>query len=266
MEDASPRLALVTAGGGPVARAAAMELLQRGWSIALQGADEQSAAEAAAGLEQAARPDHVPGRVAPIGADLAVPHQREHLVEQVLEDFERIDMLVNVTIGGLVPPAGDILEMTEEGFAATWSAGLTGPLFLTQLVANEMVRLVEAGLIENPKIVTVNSLSAYTSSVDHGPACITRAALGMVTQLFADRLGQHGINVYEIRAGILATARADAAHAKYDSLIAQGLTPLRRWGRPQDVARAVAAIAENLLDFSTGEVINVDGGFHLRRL
>ncbi len=107
---------------------------------------------------------------------------------------------------------------------------------------------------------------AYATSVDHSPQCISRAALAMMTKLFADRLGVHGINVYEIRAGLISTGVGDPAHQRYETSIREGLTPIRRWGRPGDIARAVAAVAEGLLDFSTGEVLNVDGGFHLQRL
>ena len=155
--------------------------------------------------------------------------------------------------------------MTEEVYQRAM-ATTTATLFLTQLVANEMVRLTEVGLVEGAKIVTINSISAYTTSFDHAPQCMSRSALTMMTQLFADRLGEHGIHTHEIRVGLLTTGASDPAHAKYGELIDQGLTPIRRWGRPGDVARAVAAIAEDLLDFSTGDIINVDGGFHLRRM
>jgi NAD(P)-dependent dehydrogenase (short-subunit alcohol dehydrogenase family) len=174
-------------------------------------------------------------------------------------------MLVNA----VAAPAGqseDLLELTEGHYAEAIQSLLTANLFLTQRVASEMVRMVEAGLVESPKIVTINSINAYTSSVDSAPQCIGQAALGMMTRLFADRLGEYGINVYEVRIGILATTSADQCHARYDSLIADGLTPIRRWGRPGDVARAISAIAQDLLGFSTGQIINVDGGFHLRRL
>jgi NAD(P)-dependent dehydrogenase (short-subunit alcohol dehydrogenase family) len=129
-----------------------------------------------------------------------------------------------------------------------------------------MVRLTEAGLLDSAKIVTFNSISAEATSTDHGPHCISRAALAMMTRLFADRLGEHGIGVFEVRMGLISAGADDPAHAGYDQLIDEGLTPIRRWGRPEDVARAVAAIAEDLLSFSTGEVLHVDGGFHLRRL
>ena len=117
-----------------------------------------------------------------------------------------------------------------------------------------------------PKIITISSISAYTASVNRGDYCIAKAALSMLTPLYAARLAEHGINVYEIRPGIIATDMTGPVKQKYDKLIGEGLTPIKRWGTPEDVGKAVAAIARDLLPFSTGEVINVDGGFHIRRL
>ena len=266
MEDQTGRVALATGGTSGLGKAAAIELARRGWSLCVQhDGDEEAAAEAVAEILDAAEETKQRIEAKAFAADLANAQQREQLVEDVIEKFERIDLLVNAAAGR--PGAeSDLLEMTESEFHEAIDSALAGTLFLTQLVASEMVRLVEGGLIENPKIVTINSTGAYASSVDRGPQCISRAGLSMMTSLFADRLGEHGINVYEIRVGIITAGPGDPAHARYDKLIEQGLTPIRRWGRPGDVARVVAAIAEDMLSFSTGEVINVDGGFHLRRL
>jgi len=117
-----------------------------------------------------------------------------------------------------------------------------------------------------PKIITVTSINAYAASVNRGDYCMAKAALSMLTPLFATRLAEYGINVYEIRPGIIATDMTRPVKEKYDRLIAEGLSPIQRWGTPEDVGRAVAAIAQDLLPFSTGEVLNVDGGFHVRRL
>jgi NAD(P)-dependent dehydrogenase (short-subunit alcohol dehydrogenase family) len=118
----------------------------------------------------------------------------------------------------------------------------------------------------SPKIITISSISAYTASVNRGDYCISKAALSMLTPLYASRLAEHGINVYEIRPGVIATDMTGPVKEKYDKLIAEGFTPIKRWGIPEDVGKAVAAIALDDFPFSTGEVINVDGGFHLRRL
>ncbi len=132
-----------------------------------------------------------------------------------------------------------------------------------------MIGQVQSGTTHKdspPKIITISSISAYTASTNRGDYCVSKAALSMLTPLFAARLAEHGINVYEIRPGIVATDMTEPVTAKYDRLIQEGLTPIRRWGSPEDVGKAVAAIARGALPFSTGEVINVDGGFHLRRL
>lgn len=265
MDEQSPRVALVTCGTNGLGRAAAKELARRGWSIFLQDPAGDSPGEALEPVQAAADQAGAGGEILAAQADLTVREDREVLVEQVLEALGQIDLLVNAAPGGRGGSV-DLLEVTEEGYRDVMDSGVAATLFLTQRVASEMVRLVEAGEIESPRIVTINSIGAYVTSVDHGPQCISRAALAMMTRLFADRLGVHGISVYEIRAGLISAGPSDPAHGRYEKSIREGLTPIRRWGRPGDVARAVAAVAEGLLDFSTGEVINVDGGFHLQRL
>jgi NAD(P)-dependent dehydrogenase (short-subunit alcohol dehydrogenase family) len=161
----------------------------------------------------------------------------------------------------------DILGATEQSFDELISVNLKGPFFLTRAIATWMIESKNSlGPDYRPKIVTVSSISAYTASTNRGDYCISKAGLSMVTALFASRLAADGINVYEIRPGIIATDMTAGVKEKYDALIANGLTPIPRWGESDDVARAVAAIAQDLLPLSTGEVINVDGGFHLRRL
>jgi NAD(P)-dependent dehydrogenase (short-subunit alcohol dehydrogenase family) len=116
------------------------------------------------------------------------------------------------------------------------------------------------------QIITISSISAYTASTSRGDYCVSKAGLSMMTALFAARLAEHGIGVYEIRPGIIATDMTAGVKQKYDALIANGLTPIKRWGAPEDIAKAVVAIATRAFSFSTGEVFNVDGGFHLRTL
>jgi 3-oxoacyl-[acyl-carrier protein] reductase len=130
-----------------------------------------------------------------------------------------------------------------------------------------MIAQVEAGEVERPKIVTISSISAYTASLNRGDYCVAKAGLAMMTALYAARLAEHGINVYEVRPGIVDTDMTGPVKAKYDKLIFEdGVTPIRRWGTPDDVGKAVVAVAKDLLPFSTGQVIDVDGGFHLRVL
>jgi len=160
----------------------------------------------------------------------------------------------------------DILEVTEESYDRVMGINLKGPYFLTQLVANWMVEQKKTRPERAFRIVNTGSISAYTSSPARGEYCVSKAGIAMMTMLYADRLAEYGIGVFEIRPGIIQTDMTSVVKDKYDKLIAEGLTPIKRWGQPEDIAKAVGAIAEGRLDFSTGQVINVDGGFHLRRL
>jgi len=266
MKQAAQRVALIAGGTGGLGLATAADLAACGWSLLLQHAPADPAAERARqAVLGAAKQAKQKVTVAVTPADLTDPADREQLIEQVIDQFDRVDMFVNASPGA-AGQAVDLLEVAEADYTAVMQARATAAMFLTQVVAKEMVRLIEAGRIEGAKIVTFNSISAEATSTDHGPGCISRAALSMISRLFADRLGEYGIGVYEIRVGLMSAGPDDPVHERYDSLIRQGLTPIRRWGRPEDAARAVVAIAEGLLDFCTGQVINVDGGFHLRRL
>ena len=206
------------------------------------------------------------GRAHLVQADIALAADRQRLLDQTLDAFGRIDLLVNNA--GVAPEErADLLESTEESFDRLISINLKGPYFLTQLVARQMIEQVQEGRIQSPKIVNITSVSAYAASVDRGDYCIAKAGVAMMTQLYAARLAEFGINVYEIRPGVIETDMTGPVKAKYDKLIfEEGLTPIKRWGKSEDVARVVVAIAKDAFPFSTGEVINVDGGFHLRRL
>jgi len=183
-----------------------------------------------------------------------------------MQEFGRIDILVNNA--GVAPrERKDILEMSEESFDFVVGINLKGTLFMTQKVANIMIEGLEGrdqGF--NPVIVNIASLSSYTSSPNRGEYCISKAGVSMLTKLFADRLAENGINVYEVRPGIIFTDMTKVVKGKYDKLIDEGLTPIKRWGYPEDIANAVSVFCSGKLNFSTGEVINVDGGFHLKRL
>jgi len=254
------RVALVTGASRGIGRAIAVALAESGWAVVI---NYRGQAEAAA--EALALVEHAGGRGITLQADVARAEERERLAVETLAHFGRIDLLVNNA--GMAPRVrADLLDMTEASYDEVMAVNLKGPFFLTQRVARAMIELLQARAIEHPKIVTIGSMSAYTSSVNRAEYCLSKAGIGMLTVLFADRLAEHGIGVYEIRPGIIATDMTSGVQAKYERLIADGLTPIRRWGQPDDVARAVVAIAQDLLPFSTGEVINVDGGFHLRRL
>lgn len=180
--------------------------------------------------------------------------------ERLTAAHQRIDVLVNAA--GVAPKERrDILEMTQESFDYVTGINLKGTLFLTQLVANRMIAGGTGGYICN-----ISSLSAYTSSVSRGEYCISKAGISMVTKLFADRLAEYGIPVNEVRPGIIATDMTEKVKGKYDALIEGGLLPIKRWGEPGDVAAAVFALCSGALPYVTGQSIEVDGGFHIRRL
>lgn len=262
-------MALITGASRGIGRGIALELAALGWDIAINYSINRNAAlKTAADCISIARERGKQIRTESCQADIGSSSDRHKLLDFTRTRFGRLDLLVNNA--GVAPEVrADILEASEESFDRLLNINVKGPYFLTQLAAKWMLEQLKAcsfSLDSKPKIVTISSISAYTASVNRGDYCIAKAALSMVTPLFAARLAEHGILVYEIRPGIIASDMTKPVHEKYDRLIRDDLTPIKRWGQPEDVAKAVAAIAQDLLPFSTGEVINVDGGFHLRRL
>ena len=257
----SDSVALVTGGSRGIGRAICHVLAESGFAVVVNyAANEAAAAEVVKGIESRG------GRAVAVAADVSVAGDREKLVDRAIRQFGKIDLLVNNA--GVAPTVrADILEATEDSFDRLIDINLKGPYFLTQQVARWMIELRGSlGAAYAPRIVTISSISAYTASVNRGDYCLSKAGLGMLTKLFAIRLAEHGIGVFEIRPGVIQTDMTSGVTAKYDKLIDEGLTPIRRWGFPDDVGRAVAAVAAGSFPFSTGEVINVDGGFHLKWL
>ena len=254
------KVALVTGASRGIGRGIALALADAGHDVVVNYARNREAAEEVqAEVVKRGQRAHL------VQADIARTDDRQRLVDETLKEFDRVDLLVNNA--GVAPTQrADVLEATEESFDRLISTNLKGPYFLTQLVAKTMIDRVN-DYADPPKIVVVSSISAYAASIDRGDYCIAKAGLTMLTQLWATRLAEHGINVYELRPGIIATDMTGGVKAKYDRLIfEQDLTPIKRWGEPEDVGKAVVAIAQGLLPFSTGQVIDIDGGFHLRRL
>ena len=254
------RAALVTGASRGIGRAIALALAEKGWAVGVNyRKSEDAAAEAVREIEEKG------GSATAMQANVATADGRRSLVDGMMEEFGRIDMLVNNA--GMAPrERKDILETSEESYDELMAVNLKSAFFLTQSVARLMIEAVEAGEARAPKIVNIGSLSSYAASTSRPEYCISKAGLSMVTKLFADRLAEHGINVYEIRPGIIRTDMTEPVQDKYTRRIEEGLTPIRRWGTPEDVAKAVTALADGALAFSTGEVINVDGGFHIPRL
>ncbi|MGC3956886.1 MAG: 3-ketoacyl-ACP reductase [Verrucomicrobiota bacterium] len=261
-------VALITGASRGIGRGIALELAKSGHDLVINYAGNVEAARVTAGdCLAAARGAGQDVRAEICQADISTNAARHKLISFTREKFGRLDLLVNNA--GVAPNVrADILEAGEESFDRLIAINVKGPYFLTQLAAKWMIEEVRSEKCEGrkPKIVTVSSISAYTASTNRGDYCVSKAALSMLTPLFASRLAEFGINVFEIRPGVIATDMTGAVKEKYDKLIAEGLSPIQRWGTPEDIGRAVAAIASDAFPFSTGEVINVDGGFHLRRL
>lgn len=239
------KTALVTGGSRGIGRGIAEKLAGAGYQVSITS---RSPADPAA-----------QERFFCIQADNSRAESRERAVGAVLEKYGRIDVLINNA--GVAPRVrADLLEMSEDSMRELIDINLIGPFFLTQLTARHMIA---AG---GGTIISITSMSSYVASVNRGEYCVSKAGLSMATKLFAARLAEYGIRVYEIRPGIISTDMTTGVSEKYDALIESGITPIKRWGLPEDIAKAALMLADGALPFSTGEVINVDGGFHLQRL
>jgi NAD(P)-dependent dehydrogenase (short-subunit alcohol dehydrogenase family) len=252
--------ALVTGAGRGIGRGIAVALAEKGWNVVINYRGNAAAATETVGLVEQAG-----GSGLAVQANIAKAANRQRLIDETVQKFNRIDLLVNNA--GMAPRQRlDILETSEASYDEVMTVNLKGPFFLTQQVAQVMIEQQQQNVITEPRIINIGSISAYTSSPNRGEYCLSKAGMSMMTALFADRLAEHSITVYEIRPGVIETDMTSGVKEKYDRLIDDGLTPMRRWGQPDDIGRAVIAIAEGYLPFSTGEVLNVDGGFHLHRL
>ena len=198
--------------------------------------------------------------------DISKAEDRLALADFVEKKYGRLDLLVN-NAGVACKVRLDVLETTEESFDRVVGINTKGTFFMCQTFGNLMISYQAKGLEGyEPRIVNIASNSSYTSSTSRGEYCISKAGVSMTTLLFADKLAEFGIPVFEVRPGIIKTPMTDVVSAKYDKLINEGITPIKRWGTPEDVANCVIAAASGLLDFGTGTVLNADGGFHIRRL
>jgi 3-oxoacyl-[acyl-carrier protein] reductase len=259
-------VALITGASRGIGRGIALELSAIGYDLVINFvANAKAAAETARDCEIRAKQSGHSIRAALCQADIASGPDRRHLIEFTKAEFGHLNLLVNNA--GIAPAVrADLLDTTEESFDRLLNVNAKSPFFLTQLAARWMIEQNRADRNFQAQIVTISSISAYTASVNRAEYCVSKAALSMLTPLFASRLAEHGINVYEIRPGVIATDMTATVKEKYETLIQGGLTPIKRWGTPEDIGNAVVAIAERRLPFSTGEVINVDGGFHLKVL
>lgn len=243
------KTAMVTGVAGGIGFATAEKLLKEG--VAVVGMDI---------LPE--MPRSLDGEFRYICGDLSKSADRARFLSAVIEAYGRVDILVNVA--GVAPRVrADLLDMTEESYDFVMNINTKGTLFLTQSVAKRMIQNEGE---HKGAIVNISSMSAYTSSVNRGEYCISKAGVSMITTLFADRLAEYGIMVNEIRPGIITTGMTAKVQEKYDRLIEDGLLPIKRWGQPADVAAAVWVLCSGQLPYVTGQSVDVDGGFHIQRL
>lgn len=197
--------------------------------------------------------------------NIAVPKEREKIVTEVLEAFGQLHVLVNNAGVGPLKRL-DVLETTEESYDRVMDINLKGPFFLTQKVADHMIQYKEKNTENVPCIINISSISATTASISRGEYCLSKAGLSMMTQLFATKLGEYGIPVYEVRPGVIETDMTAKVLQKYQEMINKGLMLQSRIGSPEDVGKAVSALVEGKFPYSTGQVIMVDGGLTIPRL
>jgi NAD(P)-dependent dehydrogenase (short-subunit alcohol dehydrogenase family) len=198
--------------------------------------------------------------------DISKAEDRKALCDFVIEKYGRIDLLVN-NAGVACKVRLDVLETTEESFDRVVGINTKGTFFMCQTFANAMIECQKKGLEDyTPRIVNIASNSSYTSSTSRGEYCISKAGLSMAATLYADRLAEYGIRVYEVRPGVIATDMTAGVREKYDRLIEEGLCPIKRIGQPEDVGRTVLALADGAMAYTTGQVIGVDGGMTIQKL
>ena len=251
---------LVTGASSGIGLGCARKFATNGYRVILNGRNAGRLADAKAAIDAEGGETYV------LPFDVCDREAVRQALASLPEDWRDIDVLVN-NAGVACKKRLDILETTPESVDRLININLKGTFYMCQKGANYMIS--KLGKIENyqPRIINISSISAYTSSVSRGEYCISKAGISMVTELFADRLAEYSIPVFEVRPGIIMTDMTECVKDKYIKMIEEdGITPIRRMGMPEDVAKCVKAAASGLLDFGTGTVLNADGGFHIRRL
>lgn len=259
MSASVPRNALVTGGTRGIGLGISRALAREGWDLTLCGM--RAEAEVAATLEEL-RADA--GTIDYVRADIGSPDDRARLVDHVRRQRGAPNLLVN-NAGRAPAVRADVLDASEASFEQLVRTNLQGPYFLTQAIARDQVARRQASPAFHATVIFITSISAEFASLNRGDYCISKAGLAMAVKLFAARLAEHGIAVYEVRPGIIATDMTSGVRDIYDRRIADGLVPERRWGLPEDVGRIVAALARGDLPYATGSVICADGGLSLPR-
>lgn len=252
------RLALVTGANRGIGRAIVIALARQGFDVAFVDLQHDAETDRTLALAQAAdaRASFIPGNI----ADLA---QHETILDQAYAFAGPLHALVN-NAGISVAVRGDVLNVTPDDFDRVMSVNLRGTFFLTQAAARRM--LLDPRLAEPRSITTVTSANAFLVAPDRAAYCFSKAALSMMSKVFAVRLAEAGIHCFEVRPGIIRTDMTRVAADRYDRLIAEGLLPMPRWGEPDDVGKATAALANGQFSYMTGEALHLDGGLHIHRL
>jgi len=265
MTETSPS-ALITGAGQGIGRGIALCLAAAGYDIIANDIVADPANTDSGLYEVQARVAELGRRCLPLQGDISCAADRARMVETAVAEFGGIDVLVNNA--GVAPKVrADILEMSEESYDRLMTINAKGPLFLTQAVANRMIAQVQAGnRPQQPVIVFITSISARVSSTGRMEYCASKAALAMGARVFAHRLADYDICVYDVRPGIIETPMTGVVKAKYDKMIAEGLLPQARWGTPEDIGKVCVALAQGYLGYSTGQIIEVGGGFGIPRL
>lgn len=260
MSNSPKRVAIVTGGSRGIGLGIVQRLLLDDFAVMLNGVrPEESVSNVMKTLRDSG------GEVAYCAGDVSDDAARRNLIDATRDTFGALHVLVNNA--GVAPKVrADILDATAESYDWVMDVNLKGPYFLTQLAARWMIEQKQTDAAWNGAIINVNSISATVVSVNRGEYCISKAGLAMATGLWAARLGEHQIPVYEVRPGVTATDMTAGVTDKYDKLIAEGLTVTPRWGYPEDVGKAVASLARGDFPYSTGQVIMVDGGLTVPRL
>lgn len=255
------KTAIITGSGrvNGIGFAVALELCEQNYNIVLVGVSDKTKAQPALDILKEKNVEAIY-----VQADISKTDDREKLLKETLDEFSQVDVLVNNA--GVAPLVrADLLEMSEESFDRVISINTKGNMFLTQLVAKQMLKQEVKGK-KRGTIVNISSCSSTVSSISRGEYCVSKAGVSMLTMLFADRLASDEIYVYEVRPGVIATDMTATVEEKYTKMFKEGAFPIARWGLPEDVAGAVGAFCSDKFTYSTGNYIDVDGGFHIKRL
>jgi NAD(P)-dependent dehydrogenase (short-subunit alcohol dehydrogenase family) len=254
------KTALITGGSRGIGFGIAIELAKAGFDLAINGVRSQSSIQPILdGLKMFG------AKVVYAQGNISKKEDRQHIFDKVIAEFGQLNVLVNNA--GIAPKERlDILQASEESYDFVLNVNLKGPYFLTQLFANHMVEKKHENTNFEACIINVSSVSATVASVNRGEYCISKAGIAMVTKLWAARLGEYNILVYEIQPGIIKTDMTAGVTKKYDQLFEAGLSIQKRWGLPEDVGKVAAAMANGMMPYSTGQVVVVDGGLTIQRL